>query len=63
VVCSLSPTFGDPARLNNTHDFVAAEEHWLCHGILLNELNVASSKGNLVTTGRDRTSEGLSVGQ
>jgi hypothetical protein len=61
VVCRLSPTFSDPARLINTHDLVAAEEHWLCHGILLNELNVARAERDSLTTGRDRTSEGLSV--
>src|SRR5215813_13197237 len=46
VVCGLSPTFSDPAGLNNTHGLVAAEEHWLCHGILFGELNVASASGD-----------------
>lgn len=54
-------TFIDPARLNRPHDLLAAEEHWLCHGISRDELNVARMLRQGVTTGCDLTSEMLSV--
>ena len=61
VVSGLSPAFTDRARLHSTHNLAAAEEHWLCHGILLRELNVARKHPEQVTTGRDRMSDMLSV--